>query len=156
MFEPDTLDPDAVYPPLPEPDELTSFFWEGVAEHRLMILRCDRCGFYVHWPRQTCPNCLSTSLTPAEVSGDATLATWTFPNQPFDPYFATHLPYVLAVVELVEQPGLKMVTNVVDCPKDELRIDMPLRVTFREVAPGCTLPLFAPLSAPPSSAPAGA
>jgi hypothetical protein len=144
VFEPETLDPDATYPPLPLPDELTQFFWDGVAEHRLMILRCDACGFYVHWPREVCPRCLSTKLTPSEVSGDATLATWTLPNQPFDPYFATHLPYVLAVVELAEQENLKLVTNVVDCAPADLRIDMALRVTFREIAPGCTLPLFAP------------
>jgi uncharacterized OB-fold protein len=147
VFEAETLDPEAVYPPLPAPDELTQFFWDAVAEHQLSILRCDQCGFYVHWPRIACPRCGSTSLTPAVVSGDATLTTWTFPNQPFDPYYATHLPYVLAVVELVEQPGLKMVTNVVDCPKEDLRIGMPLRVTFREIAPGCTLPLFAPVGA---------
>jgi hypothetical protein len=112
-----------------------------------MILRCDSCGHYVHWPRSVCDNCLSTSLTPTPVSGDATLATWTFPSQPFDPYYATHLPYALAVVELVEEPGLKMVTNLVDYDKGALSIDMPMRVSFREVAPGLTLPLFAPTGA---------
>jgi uncharacterized OB-fold protein len=147
VFEPETLDPTAVYPPLPQPDELTQFFWDGVAEGKLKILRCDSCGFYVHLPRQVCPNCLGTSLTPTEVSGKATLATWTFPNQPFDLYHATHLGYVLAVVELVEQHGLKLVTNIVDCAEDDLRIDMPLQVTFREVAPGATLPYFAPAGA---------
>jgi hypothetical protein len=140
----DNLDPSAVYPPLPEPNDLTRFFWEGVEEHRLLILRCDNCGFYVHWPREVCPKCLSTSLTPSEVSGDATLATWTFPSQPFDPYFRSHIPYVLAVVELVEQDGLKMVTNLVDHDRDALHIDMPVHVAYREVGPGVTLPLFAP------------
>jgi uncharacterized OB-fold protein len=152
LFEPDTLDPEALYPPLPEPDELTSFFWDGVAEHRLLIQRCDACGFYIHAPRQVCSQCLATTLSPAEVSGDAILSTWTFPNQPFDPYYHQHLPYVLAVVELVEQPGLKLLTNIVDCAKEDLRIDLPVRVTFREVAPNCTLPLFAPA---PAAVPAG-
>jgi uncharacterized protein len=143
----DELDPGAQYPPLPELNDLTRFFWEGVSEHRLLILRCDSCGFYVHWPREVCPKCLSTSLTPGEVSGEATLATWTFPNQPFDPYYRGHIPYVLAVVELVEQHGLKMVTNLVDYDRDHLRIDMPVSVAFREVGPGVTLPLFAPTPA---------
>lgn len=142
----DDLDSETVYPPVPDPDALTAFFWEGAAAHRLMIIRCDRCGFYVHWPRPVCPRCLSTSLTPAEVSGDATLATWTFPNQPFDGYFRAHIPYALAVVELVEQRHLKMVTNLVDYDKGALHIEMPLRVAFREVAPRLTLPLFAPVS----------
>jgi uncharacterized OB-fold protein len=143
----DDLDPDATYPPLPDPDDLTRFFWEGVSEHRLMILRCDDCGFYIHWPRVGCCNCLSTSLTPAEVSGRARLATWTFPNQPSDPYYIAHLPYALAVVELVEQPGLKVVTNLVDYDKALLRIELPVHVTYREVAPCLTLPLFTPVPA---------
>jgi len=151
VFEPETLDPEAVYPPLPRPDELTRFFWDGVAEQRLMILRCDDCGFYIHLPRVVCRNCRSIRLTPVEVSGDARLTTWTFPNQPFDPYYASHLPYVLAVVELVEQANLKMVTNVVDCEPGDLRIEMPLHVTYRELAAGCTLPLFAPAAAAASS-----
>lgn len=142
MYE--DLDPTAIYPPVPAPDELTRFFWEGVNEHQLRILRCNDCGFYVHWPRQVCQRCLSTSLAPADVSGDATLVTWTFPSQPFDPWFRTHLPYCLAVVELPEQAALRLVTNLVDYVKDDLRIDLPLRVTFREVAPNLTLPLFAP------------
>ncbi len=141
----DDLDPEALYPPLPEPSELTRFFWEGVADRRLLILRCEACGFYVHWPRYVCPRCLSTSLGPAEVSGQATLVTWTFPSQPFDPYYQARVPYALAVVELVEQPGLRMVTDLVDYDKGALRIGLPLRATFREVAPRVVLPLFAPL-----------
>jgi uncharacterized OB-fold protein len=139
-----TTEPGVLYPPLPAPDPLTQFFWDGVEQHKLMILRCDSCGTYIHLPRVICRVCLSRSLTPVEVSGRARLATWTSPAQPFDPYYRTHLPYVLAVVELVEQENLKMVSNVVDAAEEDLRIEMPLEVTFREVAPGCTLPLFKP------------
>ena len=101
----------------------------------------------MHWPREVCRFCLSTSLTPAPVSGRAKLDTWTIPLQPFDPYYRAHLGYILAVVELEEQEGLKMVTNIVDCAEDDLRIDMPVEVVFTEVAPGYTLPLFKPVSA---------
>jgi uncharacterized OB-fold protein len=134
-------------PPVPPRDDpLTQFFWEGVDAHELRILRCDNCGKYVHWPRPVCRFCLSTSLTPTRVSGKGRLHTWTIPLQPFDPYFLERLPYVLAVVELDEQPGLMVVTDIVDCAEDDLRADMPVEVTFREVAPGYTLPLFAPVS----------
>ena len=144
MFDADSLVAGELYPPLPQPDDLTRFFWEGVAEGRLTILRCDSCGFYIHWPAPVCPSCMGTAMTPTNVSGDATLVTWTFPNQPTTKFYSEHRPYALAVVELAEQERLKMVTNLVDYEKDELRIRMPLRVTFREVAPGVTLPLFAP------------
>jgi hypothetical protein len=139
-----TTEPGVTYPPLPKPDPLTQFFWDGVEQHTLMIQRCDNCGTYIHLPRDICRVCLSTSLSPAQVSGQARLSTWTSPAQPFDAYYRMHLPYVLAVVELVEQKDLKMVTNIVDAAEEDLRIEMPLEVVFREVAPGCTLPLFTP------------
>jgi uncharacterized OB-fold protein len=126
------------------PDELTRFFWDGVAEGRLMIQRCDDCGFYLHLPRIVCRNCLSTSLSPAEVSGRGRLVTWTIPMQALDPYYAAHVPYILGVVELDEQPNLKMVTNIVDCAEEDLRIEMPVQVTFRTLSPEVTLPLFQP------------
>ena len=129
-------------PPVPIPDDLTRFFWDGVNAHRLMILRCQACGHYVHYPRPVCNACLSTDLAPAQVSGRGTLYAWTIPVAHIDRYFAEHSPYVYAVVELVEEPGLRMVTNIVDCPEDELQADMPVEVVFREVAPGYTLPQF--------------
>jgi uncharacterized OB-fold protein len=131
-------------PPVPEPDELTQFFWDGVAEHKLLILRCNACGKYIHEPLPVCRFCLSTDLAPAEVSGRAVLDTFTIVMQPSHPFFLARVPYNLSVVELEEQEGLKMVSNVVDCDNDDLEVGMPLQVVFREVAPGVTLPQFAP------------
>ena len=131
-------------PPLPDPSPLTQFFWDGVAEHRLMILQCQDCQHFIHWPREVCRFCLSTDLAPTEVSGRGKLATFTIPMQPYDPFYLSQVPYVLAVVELDEQENLKVVTNIVDCAEEDVTIDMPVEVTFREVAPGVTLPLFRP------------
>ena len=79
------------------------------------------------------------------MSGRGVLDTWTLPAQPFDAYYRSHQPYVLAVVELVEQPNLKLVTNLVDYTDDDLYIGCKVEVAFREVAPGYTLPLFRPV-----------
>jgi hypothetical protein len=137
-------DPTTLEPPKPAPDALTRFFWEGVQEHRLMILRCNNCKHYIHWPKVVCRFCLSTDLSPAEVSGRGRVATFTQPLQPFHPYFQQQIPYVLAVIELDEQENLKLVSNVVDVPPDDVRVGMPVEVVFREVSPGFTLPLFKP------------
>lgn len=134
-------------PVLPLPDALTQFFWDGVAEGKLRILRCDKCSKFVHWPRPVCRFCLGTSLTPTEVSGRGTIATFTIPMQPYDPFWMLQVPYVLAVVELEEQAHLQVVTNVVDCAIDDVRIGMAVEVTFRQVAPELTLPLFRPVGA---------
>ncbi len=142
-----SVDEVGAMPPMPEPDEVTRFFWDGIANHKLLILRCDHCGKYIHWPRDVCRFCLSTQLTPREVSGRAVLDTWTEPYQSPHPWFQHRVPFVLAVVELPEQEDLKMVTNIIDCPADDLCLGMALVVDFVQVAPGLTLPMFKPAAA---------
>jgi uncharacterized OB-fold protein len=139
-----TTDQSEIPVPMPEPDAITQFFWDGVKDHKLLIQRCNTCGRYIHWPREFCRFCLSKDLAPVPVSGRGTVVTYTLPSQPFHPWFLDKMPYVVAVVELPEQEHLQLVTNIVDCPLDELRIDMPVEVVFREVAPGLTLPQFRP------------
>ena len=51
-------------------------------------------------------------------------------------------PFAVVIVELEEQAGLRMVSNVVDVPPEDVRIGMPVEVTFRSVAEDVWLPLF--------------
>jgi hypothetical protein len=136
----------ASVPPVPEPGPLTKFFWDAIAEHRLDILRCDQCGHFVHYPRPICDKCLGESLSPAPVAGLGTLYSWTEVRQAFHPYFADKLPYVLAVVELEEEAGLKVTTNLIDLGDRPLRCGMPVELSFRDVVPGFTLPFFRPVT----------
>jgi uncharacterized OB-fold protein len=143
MAEPTLLDAGMV-PPLPAAGPLTAFFWDAVNDHRLAILRCTQCGHYVHYPRPICNLCLGEELEPTDVSGRGTLYAWTVVMQAFHAYFVDKIPYVLAIVELEEQAGLRLTTSLVDCAQDELRTGMPVVVRFAEVAPGVTLPYFRP------------
>ena len=133
-------------PPMPVADPQTQFFWDAARRHELQILRCQACGTYIHPPRPVCRVCWSTDLAPEAVSGRATLYTWTVAEKAYGPYFAGKLPYVYAVVELVEQAGLKLITNIVDFPWEELRAGMELEVTFDDVTDELTLPVFRPAS----------
>ena len=135
------MEQQAARPILPAPNSLTQFFWDGVKRRQLLIQRCDDCGFYVHWPRPLCKRCLSFSLSPNQVSGRGTLYTYTVTVQPFHPWFADRVPYVLASVELEEQKGLKFVSNLIDCPEEEIEVGMALETVFQEVAEGLTLPM---------------
>jgi uncharacterized OB-fold protein len=126
------------------PDAQSKFLWDGAREGKLLILRCDSCGNYVHWPRPICNRCLSFSLSPAQVSGNGTVYTYTVAVQPFHPSFEPKVPYILAVVELVEQQHLKLVTNLVDCGEDEVEVGMPVEVVFEKVSSDLTLPMFRP------------
>jgi uncharacterized protein len=138
------IDPGPVGPPLPEPDPSTRFFWEGARRHELLIMHCNNCGRYHHWPRPICRFCLSSDIAPKAVSGRGTLYSYTVAVQPFHPWFADKTPYVIATVELVEQERLRLLSNLVDCDEADIEVDMPVRVVFREVTPEITLPLFRP------------
>ena len=134
----------ASVPPVPAPGPLARFFWEAVAEQRLDILSCDGCGHYVHYPRPVCDRCLGEELSPSTVSGRGTLYAWTSVQQAFHPYFVDKLPYLLAVVELEEQDGLRVTTTLVDVEEESVRCGMPVEVVFTELAPGHVLPYFRP------------
>ncbi len=129
-------------PRLP-PNEISRFFWEAAREHRLAVLRCDACGTYVHWPQVGCWACGSERLAPTELSGRGTVYSFTVVHHVFNPAFAADVPYNLAIVELEEQPGLRMLANV-QCPNEAIRAGMPVEVTFEE-REGYTLPQFRPV-----------
>jgi uncharacterized OB-fold protein len=74
-----------------------------------------------------------------------TVNTFTVNRHPFNP--AVPLPYVVALVELVEQEGLRIVTNIVDCEPDSVVVGMPVEVQFEGQATEqdtVFVPVFAP------------
>ena len=63
-------------------------------------------------------------------------------RKPSDPSFYSDVPYVFAIVELAEGP--RLVSNIVDCPIEDMYIDMPLISVFEDVTPEWTLVKFKP------------
>jgi uncharacterized OB-fold protein len=124
---------------------LDEHFWRGGAGGRLLILRCDDCGFWLHPPGPVCRRCFGRRLTPAPVSGRGRVRTFTVNHQPWFP--ALPPPYVLAIVELVEQPGLQFLTRLVDVEPDAVRAGLAVAVRF-EAHGDVHLPLFAPDGGP--------
>jgi len=127
---------------LPQITDENEAFWTGGSEGELRFLRCTACAELIHPPAPLCGKCLGTRLEPTAVSGRATLHTFTVNHHPWIPGFDP--PYTIAIVEIEEQPGLRLTTNVVNCESDDLRIGMPLRVVFEEAEDGIYLPLFEP------------
>ncbi len=126
---------------LPQVTPENQHFWHGGAEGELRLLRCQPCRTWIHPPSPICPSCLSRELAVEAVSGRARVLTYTINHQPWFPGFDP--PYVIAIVELVEQPGLRLTTNIVGCPVESVRVDLPVRVCF-EAHEDVHLPLFRP------------
>src|SRR5262249_48632578 len=99
--------------PSPRITDRTVEFWTGGADGELRIARCQECGWYMHPPLPLCPSCRGRDVRPEAVSGRGTVWSWTLNRYQFAPGMAP--PYVVAIVELVEQAGLRLLTNVVGC-----------------------------------------
>ncbi len=122
--------------------ELNTDFWTGGLAGELRIQRCTHCATYHHPPTSVCRNCLRGGLTAQVVSGTATVMAFTINHHQWSPT-ATTEPYVIAIVELPEQDGLRITTNIVNCDVRDVHIDMPVRVVFEPLA-DVALPLFEP------------
>ena len=132
--------------PLPRVDEESRGWWEALARHELYFQRCRDCGTKRFYPRALCPRCLSSATEWVRASGRATVYSFTVTYQNQAPGFREELPYVLAIVELDE--GVRMMTNVVGCAPDAVRVGMPVEVVFDDVTAEVTLPKFQPPRAP--------
>lgn len=133
-------------PPVPVVTALDEHFWRGGADGRLLILRCDECGYWLHPPGPVCRRCFSARVTPAGVSGRGRVRTLTVNHQPWFPELAT--PYVIAIVELEEQPGLQFLTRLVGCAVEDARSGLEVEVCF-EAHGDVWLPLFRPVATIP-------
>jgi len=133
-------DPAAVRP-LPQPTLASAEFWSSGSDGVLRVLRCADCGAYTHPPLPRCRSCRGDRLTMSPVSGRGVVAGFTVNHQQWLPDFPP--PYVIAVVALEEDDGVRLTSNIVGCPAGQVRIGMAVRVLF-EKAGDVYLPLFEP------------
>lgn len=118
--------------PLPDLDfEPTRGFWEAAQREELRIPRCESCGAWNWYPPPICRHCETGSLTWEPVSGCATLFSWCHVTRALFKQYASKAPYITGIVVLEEDPRVRLVTLLVDCQPDALRIDMPVEVVFR-------------------------
>jgi len=89
-------------------------------------------------------------LEPAEVSGAATLYSFTETHRAFHPFFVSRVPYLVASVALREQSDLRLLSNLVGIAEPDVRIGMHLQVDYEWLDEHLAIPVFrpAPLVAP--------
>lgn len=127
--------------PTPQINDDNRAFWTGGRDDELRIVRCQDCGYYVHPPSPRCPRCLSDDVVPSPVSGRGVVYTYTANEREWSP--GLEVPYVIAIVQLDEQSDLRLMTNIVGCKPEEVAINMPVRVEFREQG-DAYVPVFRP------------
>ena len=124
--------------PRPSISQDTAFFWDGANCGELLIQRCAQCGTLRHPPRPGCGTCGSLEWDTIRSTGRGTVYSYVIYHHPPLPGFEP--PFAVGLIELEE--GVRMLSNIVDMPLDEIEIGMPVEVTFVAVDPELTLPMF--------------
>ena len=131
--------------PLPSPmTPEAKPYWDGLREHKLMLPRCSDCQHVFFYPRVLCPRCHARNIGWIQASGRGKLHAFEIAHQAFNRAWKVKPPWVLAMIELEEGP--RMMSNLVNVPPDpaHVKCDMPVEVTYLDVTPEVTLPLFQP------------
>ncbi|MFF4832301.1 bifunctional MaoC family dehydratase N-terminal/OB-fold nucleic acid binding domain-containing protein [Streptomyces sp. NPDC001315] len=122
-------------------------FWEGVAQHRLLIQRCTGCGVLRHPWLPGCNACGCPDWDTVEASGEGSVYSYVVMHHPSFPAFTPsgHAadaagPYAVGLIELAE--GVRIVSNVIGVPYDKVRIGMPVRLEFHSYDDELVLPVF--------------
>jgi uncharacterized OB-fold protein len=122
------------------PDPLVNIgdehYYEAAGQGKLLVKKCADCGEVHHYPRSICPFCLSDKVSWQEAKGTGKIYTFSITRR------GGPVPYCIAYVTLDE--GVSMMTNIVDCDLDTIRIGQPVKVTFKKSAGGISVPMFAP------------
>ena len=128
--------------PVPAPDDVSGFFWNAAAEHRLVLQRCNSCQILQYPPEVCCLRCQGRAFEPTEVTGRGVIYSYAVVDRPFHAGFVNALPYVVVLVELDDQPGLRILTNLVDIPEGTaLSCGMRVEVVYEE-RDSITIPQF--------------
>lgn len=128
--------------PVPAPDEVSRFYWEAAADRRLVLQRCKACHTMQYPPEICCVHCQAQEFEAAQTSGRGVIYSYSVVDRPLHAGFVDALPYVVALVELDDQPGLRILTNLVDVPAGvPLSCGLAVEVTFEQRGPA-TLPQF--------------
>lgn len=130
--------------PLPQPDEWSKELWEACREERLVMQSCRQCRRFRFPPRPMCPRCRSLDWEFVPVSGRGRIATWVVVHPPVMPAFRDKAPFAVVLVELEEDPELRMVGNLFDLLPEKIEFGLPVEVVFEKVADDVTLPQWRP------------
>jgi uncharacterized OB-fold protein len=118
--------PSRAVPPQPAPDADSEGFWFATADGLLSICRCADCRRWLMPPLERCRHC-GGPVAFEPVAGTGAVHSFIVVHYPAVPGFAEELPYVVALVELDEQPGLRLSARLVGVDPGAVAIDQRVR-----------------------------
>ena len=133
----------------PPVTETTEEFWDATKQKKLLVQWCSACNAAIFYPREVCPSCLSSdNLEWRESSGKGTVYAYSVQHRPANPTMADRVPYTVALVEVDAGSGqtVRLMSNVIDCAPDDVKVGMAVSVSWEALSDGRNLPQFSPTS----------
>jgi uncharacterized OB-fold protein len=122
--------------PAPSVNPENKPYFDAAAGGKLVLKFCNSCKQVHHYPRALCPFCFSDQTEWRDAKGTGTIYTCSVLRR------GVPVPYCIAYVTLEE--GVSMLTNIVDCDLDTVKIGMKVKVVFKPTDGGSPVPMFTP------------
>lgn len=115
-------------------------WWEAAAEHKLLVQSCSKCSHMQLPPAPICQSCRTRETDWHQVSGRGEVYTFTTVHRAISA--GQELPFVIAVISLEGANGVRMISNIVDMPPEEIEIGMAVEVVWEDMSADLTIPRF--------------
>jgi hypothetical protein len=116
-------------------------FYRGLLDRQLILLRCTACDTFLPPQSRSCPACVSRETVPVAVDGRGVVFMFTYLHQGVPAGFSA--PHPVVTCDLDDAPGVRFTSTIIDCPRELLRIGLPVDLTWIDVA-GNPAPVFTP------------
>lgn len=126
--------------PLPKVSPLNRPYFTAGLDGRFVLQRCQSCQQWVFYPRVACPHCLSMSLQWQDADGTGEIQSFAVVQRPQHESFMSTIPIILVAVKLPEGPIV--ISSLVDCQPEEVRIGKKVVVVFERLGDELALPRF--------------
>lgn len=127
--------------PAPLVTQANKAFWDATAEGRFQLQRCNACDTVLWFPRRHCPSCWTENISTFDASGKGIIYSFAVIRKGAMLYKEAG-PFVVAYVELAEGP--RVMTNIVECDVDAVKVGMPVEVVWHDTGQGNALYRFRP------------
>ena len=117
-------------------------FWDATRQQRFVLPWCTECDAAIWYPRATCPRCLGDTVEWRDDDGGGTVYAASVHSKPGPGREADDGPYVVVLVDL--DAGVRMMSNVVGCPPDDVHAGMRVALAWEGLSDGRHLPVFRP------------
>ncbi|MDV6377087.1 OB-fold domain-containing protein [Sporosarcina sp. GW1-11] len=134
--------------PIPLKDQDNQPYWDAADKHQLALQKCDDCQAYAHPPGPSCAKCGSENVSWENFGDDiqATVYSYVVSYRPFLPGFQNELPTIIALAQLDDVPEVKIMGNILHCEEKELKIGLPIQMTWVDITEDRALPQWVPVT----------